>query len=388
MKARRRHEIIWRCINPACRAAAKLIFRYSGDICREEGPLLIMANHNADLDPLLIAYSFPRAVYFVASEHILRGKAGKFLRWATDIIPRQKGGSASTTVRGILRHAQEGHDVCIFPEGNRSWDGVTRSVTLSTGKLARTCGAKLVTYRTEGMYFSSPRWAGGSLRRGKAHGTIVGIYEPQYLKTLSTEQVQAIIDRDLHENAYERQRKKAIPFRGKRLAEHLETLLFTCPHCKAEGKMRSEDDMFVCDECGTRLRYTPEGFFVGENCIFDSVLDWRVWQDRRVREKCLAVGENEPVFSDADMELYNVDTGAGRRLAAVGTVTLYKDRLVLPDGTEIKTGCIKGMSVLGPQDLYFSSQGKNYLMRSNFIRCVSKYLTACSVFDNGLRYGI
>lgn len=388
METRKRHIMLWKSVRPAVLGTAKLLFNYEADVCREEGPLLIMSNHNADLDPLLIAYSFPDVVYFVASEHILRTWAGRLIQPLTKIIPRQKGGSASSTVRGIMRQLNEGHNVCIFPEGNRSWDGVTRPITPATGKMARISGAKLVTYRTEGVYFSNPRWAGGSLRRGKARGKVVGVYDPEYLKSLTPKQVQELIERDLHEDAYARQRKKPVLFTGRHLAEHLETLLFMCPHCHAENKMRSEGNYLICDECGTRLRYTPEGFFVGENVVYDTVLDWNAWQRSEIEKKCNEAADGELIFCDDRMELYTVTTGTDREFRSCGRLRLYKDRLVLPDATAIPTDKISGMAVLGPQDLYFSSGRKNYLIKSSAIRCVIKYLTACTVFDKSLQYGI
>lgn len=388
MEAHKRHAMLWKSVRPLVYLASKAVFNYDADKCKEKGPLLIMSNHNSDLDPLLVAYSFPNVLYFVASEDIMRSKARKFLNYVTDIIPRQKGGSASKTVRGVLRHVSKGHDVCIFPEGNRSWDGNTRAISPATGKMARLSDAKLVTYRTEGVYFSSPRWSGGSLRRGKARGRIVGIYEPEYLRTLSAEEVQKLIERDLSENAYDRQRKKAVKFHGRKLAEHLETLLFACPNCHTEGKMRSEGDYFYCDACGTKLRYTSEGFFVGKDLIYDTVLDWNIWQNSYVEKKCLEAKSDEEIFSDTQMQLYSVNTGTSKEFICSGALALYRDRLVLPDKTEIPVNSLKGMAVRGKQDIYFSTDRKNYLIKSSQVRCVSKYLTACTVFDKRLQYGI
>lgn len=388
MEDRRRHEILWTTLRPVVRLASKLIFNFSTDVCREEGPLLILPNHNADLDPLFVISAFPKCVYFVASEHVLRsGAASKLLSFGTKIIPRQKGGSASATVRGIIRNLHDGYDVCIFPEGNRSWDGVTRPIIPSTGKMARMSGAKLVTYRTEGVYFSNPRWSGGSIRRGRTRGRIVGVYEPEYLKSLTPKAVQELIERDLYEDAYGRQRKKPVKFRGRRLAEHLETLLFICPNCRAEGQLESSGNYFYCKCCGTKLRYTEEGFFVGDGAIFDSVLDWNIWQTEVIKEKC-AAAENEPIFSDDNMKLFSVRTGEGETLLAEGTMTLYRDRLELPDGESIGVHDFSGMSLRGPQHLYFSSKEKNYLVKCDDICCTSKYLTACKMFDSSLQYGI
>lgn len=388
MEARKRHRIIWKAARPAVYVASWLLFNYSAPIYTGEGPVLVMSNHNADMDPLLTAYSFPEPLYFVASEHILRqGKISDFLRWATEIIPRQKGGNASATVRNILRHTKEGCNVCIYPEGNRSWDGETRAITPATGKLARMSGATLITYRTSGVYLSNPRWSGSSLRRGAARGEIVGIYEPELLRQLSAAEVQEIIERDLYENAYDRQRANRIKFKGKNLAEHLETLLFMCPHCKTMHKMRSQGDYFICDECGTKLRYTEEGFFEGENMIFDSVIDWRLWQSAQIKQLCENAGE-KPVFRDTCMDLYKISCAEKAEFICSGNVELYADRLVLPDGTEIKMGTLGGMSILGAQDLYFSTENVSYALRSSEIRCTSKYLTACKMLDTNVQYGI
>lgn len=388
MEERKRHRLLWKAGRPLVRAAAKLIFSFETEVCRESGPLLILPNHNAELDPMFVACAFPEPVYFVASEHLLRkGAVSKLLRWSTRIIPRQKGGSGASTVRGIVRQLQEGSNVCLYPEGNRSWDGVTRPITPATGKMARMSGAKLVTYRTEGVYFSNPRWSGGSLRRGRTRGRIMGVYEPEYLKSLTAGAVQELIERDLFEDAYARQRKEPVRFKGRRLAEHLETLLFMCPHCGAEGRMRSEGNYFCCDECGTKLRYTEEGFFVGENCVFDAVIDWNLWQNARIREKC-AAAENSAIFVDEEMELYIIHPAERRELAAQGRLALYRDRLELPDGSAVGTQELSGMAVMGPQELYFSSKSKNYLVRTDRICCTLKYLTACKVFDKSLQYGI
>ena len=388
MEERKRHKLLWSMARPLCIAATKVIFNYDADVYRGEGPYLVLANHNAELDPMLVACSFPQPLYFVASEHIMRkGCVSDFLRWGTRIITRQKGGNASATVRSIVRNLQDGNNVCLFPEGNRSWDGVTAPVTPSTGKMARMSGAKLITYRTEGVYFANPRWSGGNVRRGKTHGRVVGVYEPEYLKSLTAGAVQELIETDIREDAYDRQKQVRTSFHGRKLAEHLETMLFICPNCKSEGTMRSKGNYFYCEKCGARHRYTPEGFFAGDDVIYDTVLDWNIWQNDVIREKCLAAGD-EPIFSDTDMLLYKVSTGESEAFISAGELTLYRDRLVLPDGNIIPLKELKGMSVMGPQTLHFSTATVNYVVKSTKIRCVVKYLSACKVFDKNLQYGI
>lgn len=44
--------------------------------------------------------------------------------------------------------------VCIFPEGNRSFNGLTGDILPTIGRVAGRCGMKLVTYRIEGGYLN------------------------------------------------------------------------------------------------------------------------------------------------------------------------------------------------------------------------------------------
>lgn len=56
------------------------------------GPMLIVANHNADLDPVFLSMAFREHMYFVASEHIFRwGLWSKLIVALFDPISRSKG---------------------------------------------------------------------------------------------------------------------------------------------------------------------------------------------------------------------------------------------------------------------------------------------------------
>ena len=151
--------------------------------------------------------------------------------------------------------------------------------------------------------------------------------------------------------------------------------------------MRSHGSDFICDECGASLRYTPEGFFVGQDMIYDNVLDWSRWQTALIKHKCENAGDG-PIFSDTCISMSAVNTGESAEYVTCGTLTMYRDRLVLPDGTQIPVQKISGMALRGPQDLYLSYGNKNYILTSSEVRCTVKYLEACKVLDSSLQYGI
>lgn len=384
-----RHVRVWNILRPVVEVLISILFNCRTKKYRPEGPYLVLANHVTDLDPLIVGASFTQQMYFVTSEHLMRqGFISRVLEWLLAPITRQKGGNAAGTVKAILRHLKAGYNVCFFPEGNRTWDGVTRAFPEATGKLARSGGCTLITYRINGGYFSSPRWSGSSLRRGKLSGEIVGMYSPQELRAMSSGEINALIARDLHVDAYALQQEEPVCFRGSRLAENLETLLFTCPKCGAMHKMASHGNKFFCTACGMETEYTATGFFCGGELPFDNVRDWNAWQEGRIRALCENAGD-EAIFSDSDMELYSVSSGKGKEALGKGSVALYADRMELPGDVTLNKEEISGMSMRGATVLYIgTSDGTHYELRNEKIRCTVKYLSACAYLGCAVGVGV
>lgn len=384
----RRHIVTWKLCRPLAKAIMGVKFNFRAEKTDIAGPKLILANHNSDWDPGFIVCAFREQVYFVSSEHLLRlGGISKFLIWLQDPIPRQKGGSAAGTVMSTLRRLKSGCSVCIFPEGNRSWDGVTRGFPPATGKLARVSGATLVTYHTQGAYFANPRWAGPSVRKGLVKGSVAGVYPPETLAKMSPDEINAAIARDLYEDACARQREDMIPFRGRRTAEHLETLLFTCPKCGAMHAMESRDERFFCLRCGYGVRYLPTGFFAGSDPVFDNIRDWNLWQEERIKDLCSRAADGM-IFSDSPAELYEVSSGQGAARLGRGDIRLYRDRLELPGGVSLPISEITGMSLRGPTDLFLTRGGHSYQLLTGKSCCTHKYLSACRYLGLQAEYGV
>ena len=362
----------WRLLRRLVRGLVVRRFRLNAERCELNGPCLIVANHVTNWDPLLLAMSFPDTpIRFVASEHIFRhGFVSKLLEWLVAPIPRKKAASGADTVMAILRALKVGDTVCLFAEGDASWDGLTHPVFPATGKLARMSGAALVTYRLEGGYLSLPRWA-KSRRRGRMRGAAVGVYTPEELKAMKGPEITALIDRDLYEDAFERQRTEHVRFRGNNRAEGIERGFFICPRCGKLGSVRGVGDRVVC-ACGLDLLYTEEGFFDPPEPVA-TVAEWEIFQQGALKTVCASAGGL--LFSDGDMTLREIASGHRETPIARGELKQYPDALEL-GGKRFPLSDIDSMAMVKSGILLFSVGDRYYEIRSAGGACLRKYLMA------------
>ena len=255
------HRIIFRICHFIAAPFLRLKFRYSYDpIPDVKGPYLLLANHNTDFDPLFIGLACPTQMYFVATEKILRmGFLSALVMALFRPIIHYKGKTGISSVKEILQKLKEGKNVALFPEGNRSFNGLTGSFVPATGKMAKRSGAALITYRLHGGYFTSPRWGVG-LRRGRMRGELARVYTPDDLKNMSEKEINEAIRKDLHIDAYAEQERDPIPYEGTDLALGLESTLFACPKCGKISALRSTGNMISCTVCDFSAEYDVYGY--------------------------------------------------------------------------------------------------------------------------------
>ena len=296
---------------------------------RTEGPCLILSNHVTDFDPILVGLSFPEHMYYVAGENVMRmGFLSKVVTRYASVIQRIKGTTDAEAALQILRTLRKGRNVCMFAEGNRTFTGETLPIAPATAKLVKMSRSTLVTYRLTGGYLSTPRWS-THRRKGRMYGAPVGVYPPEEIKKMSEAEISALLARDLYENAYDTQAKAPVAFRGKALAETLETALYLCPKCRRIDTLHSKGDRFFCD-CGLSMTLDEFGFFRGDGLPFKTPLDWDKWQTGEMERLAETMGE-EAAFSDEGQTLNRKEDDHSLTPLVTGTMALYRDRLTVGD---------------------------------------------------------
>lgn len=382
MKGLAWHRFVFRVLQIVMGPFLKRKLNYSYEKVKPSSrPYVILANHNTDYDPLLIGLAFPDHMYYVASEHIFRwGFVSKLINFLVAPIPRVKGTTEINTVMNIFKRLKAGANVCMFAEGNRSFSGETGEIPVSTGKLIKKSGVALITFRLDGGYFTSPRWS-KTIRRGMMKGRKVKEYSVEELKNMTWEEINTAIKNDLYVDAYEEQKKNPIEYKGKKLAEDLETALYLCPKCSGIATLKSEDDRLFCS-CGMDLKYDSYGYFSSNNNEmppFNTVLEWCRFQDRNLREdieRIRNLPSDKLIYSDKDQTLWKADWGKNN-LIGKGSLLLYNDRLVFDCVDKKYTFELKNildLGIIGQRVIAFATNDRQaYEIKSEHPRSALKY---------------
>ncbi|MCC7388498.1 MAG: 1-acyl-sn-glycerol-3-phosphate acyltransferase [Phycisphaerales bacterium] len=83
----------------------------------EPGPMVVVANHTAGVDPLLIQAACPFFIRWMMALDMRLPAAEWFWRW-TEVISVDRDGREVAAARTAIRHLRDGGVVGIFPEGN------------------------------------------------------------------------------------------------------------------------------------------------------------------------------------------------------------------------------------------------------------------------------
>lgn len=373
----KRHYKIFRTLYYLVHLPAHVLFNYTHENDKLEETALVVSNHVTDFDFIFVVLGLNGShMYFVASEHMMRwGWLSKVIHWLVAPIARRKGTTAMDTAMTMMRKLRAGHSVCVFGEGESSWNGQSIPIYPATATLAKVSGKPLKTFRIEGGHLTCPRWGKG-IRRGKVHGHVVNTYSPEQLKTMSTAEINEAINRDIYEDAWLRQKEKPVRYHRRKRAEAIEIALFLCPKCKRIGTVYGKGSRVLC-ECGFDIQMTEYGTF--EPALpFENIAQWDKWQ-----HECLKNGDfsSESRMSDEQMTLYRLSGEKGKELLAQGTLFLDGDSLGIND-QQFKLAKISNLALIQKRVMVLTYEDVYYELRASEPRCLRKYLAVWNNFHS------
>jgi len=123
------------------------------------GGVLVVANHQSFLDPVLAAVGMPRPYHPMARESLFRLAPFRWLIRSLYAFPVRRGRADLGAVREALARLQAGAVVLMFPEGTRTRDGSIGTLHGGPVRIAVRAGVPLVPMVIDGAFEAWPRTA-------------------------------------------------------------------------------------------------------------------------------------------------------------------------------------------------------------------------------------
>lgn len=147
------------------RAPVRWAFRLFADLRVEglhhvpsSGPFFLLPNHQSVLDPLLIQSICPRKIHSMTKSTQFGHPVFRTFLAGMGAFPVRRYRVDPQAVRVLLRLLDEGKGVCVYPEGERSWDGALQPFRRGTLRVALRAGVPLIPVGVSGTYDLMPRW--------------------------------------------------------------------------------------------------------------------------------------------------------------------------------------------------------------------------------------
>ncbi len=345
-------------------------------------PYLLLANHVNFWDPFLVGVSVPQEVHFVAADSNFRTRLMRNLLSLVRAVAKSKARTDMESVHEMRRIIRNGGVVALFPEGQRTWDGVSRPILAGTAKLVRMLDVPVVCPVLRGAYLSTPRWSPFK-RRGLLEVDLQVILNRGEAGTLAVGDIHAKIEAALShdEDAWERERD--VTFLGRRRAEFVEQAYFWCPSCGAYGSVDSSGNAFSCGSCGAGARVTTRGRLTGvdDNYPVATFREWNVAQLAALRSRAadIVAGSSREVIAwidDATLRTGHRSrpmskVGRGRILLTATALIVEQEQGKL---IRFPVASLTGVTVQFAQDLEFYHARRLYVIRPTTPRASAYWL--------------
>lgn len=250
-------------------------------------PCLILMNHSSFID-LEIAESifYDRPLNIICTSDGFVGKEG--LMRAIGCIPTNKFVIDVAMVKDMkyALHTLKS-SVLMYPEASYSFDGTATPLPDSIGKCIKMLKVPVVMIHTHGAFLRDPLYNNLQIRKTDVSASVTYLLSKKQIEKMTATAINELLDKQFSFDNFKEQQEKKIridePFR----ADHLERVLYKCPHCQVEKKMEGKGIHLTCHACKVVYTLDEFGYLKAENAdtIFNHIPDWYRWQREEVKKE-------------------------------------------------------------------------------------------------------
>jgi len=313
-------------------------------------PYILLCNHNSFVDFKVTTKAlFPiPANYVVAIDGFINRE------W----LLRKAGGiSKRKFVKDVNIVNQIKHSLFInktvlalYPEARYSFVGTNCELPDSLYKLIKLFSVPVVTLIMHGNHLRQPFWNNLNKRKLPLLADMKLLFSKEDLKKVSLSEIKEKLDNQFKYDDYLYQKENNIKIIEKNRAEGLNKVLYQCPNCKTEYKMKSSGIELWCEHCQKSYILKENGQLqakTGET-EFSHIPNWFEWQ----RENVKKIIDNNTYNMEFEVDIDSLPNSKGFYRIGKGIVTHNSDGLIVK----------------------FKSGGKDYELKKNIIELYSLHV--------------
>jgi 1-acyl-sn-glycerol-3-phosphate acyltransferase len=151
---------LWRFVQAIARLLTTLVFDlkvYGLENVPKTGGVLLLANHQSYLDPVLVAVQLRRPVAFMAKSELFTNRYFGWLIRALHAFPVRQTGVAKEAIQEAVKQLNSGRILNIYPEGSRSEDGEIAPIQKGVTLILRMAEVPIVPVAIDGSFDAWPK---------------------------------------------------------------------------------------------------------------------------------------------------------------------------------------------------------------------------------------
>lgn len=340
--------------------------------------IVVLSNHQTDLDPLLVMLSFNKMLRTLATDNTFAGK--KAAKWMTYLgaIPKRKGLADIKSTMEMMKHSNNGDSLLFFPEGNRSYADFQFFISDRIGKMLKSFKCTLVLFNLHGGFGIMPRM-GNKRRKGKFYGEIKTILHYEDYKDMDDMTLFNVIKDNLRVIDSE----SGELYKSKARAEYFERLFFICPKCQSISTVYSKGNYLRCKNCDMEMEYTEDLHLKSNNVPFTTLLEYYNYQKKYVRDHDFS--KQEEIFTDEHVSLTLANPYQDKvKMELDSKVTLTNKELIF-DHHKFEIKDILIASPVSGRKLVFTIGDNNYTIKGDERFNAIKYVFLFNKLDTLMR---
>ena len=346
---------------------------------KKDEPIVVLCNHQTDIDPFLVNFSFNRLLCPLATDNLFEKGLFGYLLKKFGAIPKKKGTADVKAAMKMLAAVRNKQSIILFPEGNRSYAEFQYPISDQLGKLLKTMKTTVVIFNLHGGTGTRPRFKHKN-RHGKFYGNIKQVFKYDDYKDIPDHELTVMLKEKLRVFDSE----SGNFYKSKIRAEYLERMFFVCPSCNSTETLYSKREMIRCTKCGFEAEFTENlQLNVKDNKVnFTKLVDWYDYQKMWV--KSFTAPQNDVIFSDENVQLFTCELYQKKKRIARGKMTLTSEKLTIGDA-EFSLSDIEVASPVSGIKLCFTHQGHSYEVLGHDRFNPLKYMFMFNKLDTKMR---